>query len=427
MSMNSAHVKYLLVGGGIASSAATAAIRQRDPEGSILLVGQEVHRPYHRPPLSGPYLIDSGVHRPTFAKDDWWFAGQRVVLQTGRRATRLDTARGAVAFDNGEEINFDHLLIATGASPKRLTIPGTELPGVYYLRTIEDADRLRHAMAQAQREGRSHARGRGRAGIVGVGLLGVELAAALTRMGLAVELAAPVPHPWEKFAGEATGRLVARRLESAGVQLHLPAAPLRLEGDGRVQRMVLSNGQTVAVDFVIAAIGIAPNIALLRGTSIAGERTILVDDHCRTSIPGIFAAGDCAAIYDPTFDKYRLMEHWESAAAMGAVAGDNMAGGNEAYAQGNHFTSQAMGLSLAVWGEARAVERRIIRGNVGIEAPDFIEIGVAADGRVAQIVAINHGGEDAILRDMVLRRVNITDKESQLRDPAVNLAAMVHA
>ena len=424
--MSSLHYKYVLVGGGVASSSAARAIRERDADGSMLLVGQEVNRPYNRPPLSKGYLRGQTPKAELFTLPDDWFVQNRVDLKTGRRVTMLDVARSSVSLDNGQDILFDRLLIATGGSARKLKIPGAELPNVFSLRQIEDADRLRNAVEQARREGRPHDRGRGRAGIIGDGVLGVELAATLTQLGLAVDLVFSASHPWHKFAGETAGRFMGRYLEAHGVKLHPGSNPVRLEGDGRAQRIVLGNGATGSIDcdLIVAAIGMEPHRELVRGTSIAAEKAILADDHCRTSAEGIYAAGDCAAVYDSLFGKYRLVDHWESAIETGRLAGLNMAGGDVRYDWANHYFTDVFDLGVSVWGEARAVERRIVRGQQNPDAPDFLEIGVAADGRIAEIIAVGHAGEDDLLRELVKRRVNVSGREALLRDPQWELKGL---
>lgn len=423
--MNGAHFKYVLIGGGLASSSAARAIRERDSEGALLVVGQEVNRPYNRPPLSKDYLRGKRPRKELFTLSEDWFARNHVELQTGRRVSLLDTTRRSVMLDNGHEVSFDRLLIATGGAPRHLKIPGAELPNIYYLRTIEDADRIHIAVEKALREGRTHPRGRGKAAILGGGVLGVELAATMTQMGLAVDLLMASAYPWSKFAGEAAGKFVHRYLEEHGVRLHPQTVPVRLEGDGRVQRVVIADKQTLECDFVVPAVGMIPNKDLLRGTTIAAEKHILVDDHCRTSDPDIYAAGDCAAIYDALFGKYRVLDHWDSAIATGTLAGANMAGGDQRYDQASHFFSDTFDLSLSVWGDARRIDHRIVRGNPGIESPDFVEFGVASDGRIAQILAVNHPGEDQLLRELVHRRLNVEGKESVLRDPTIGLSTLL--
>jgi NADPH-dependent 2,4-dienoyl-CoA reductase/sulfur reductase-like enzyme len=253
-------------------------------------------------------------------------------------------------------------------------------------------------------------------------VLGVELAASLTQIGLAVDLVVAHAHPWDKFAGENTGAFLSRYLANRGITIHANSRPAKLEGDGRVQRVALvDDGTALPCDFVIAAVGATVSKDLLRGTAIRAEKAILVDDRCRTNVDGIFAAGDCAAVFDPLFGKHRILDHWDNANVTGAIAGTNMAGGDVGYDAVNNFFSDVFELNLNGWGEARQVGRRLIRGNVSPDAPDFVEIGIASDGRVAQVLSINHAGEDDLLRGLVARRVNVDGREESLKDPSFPL------
>jgi len=423
--MSALHVKYLLVGGGLAASSAAEAIRAIDRQGDMLLVGQEVNRPYHRPPLSKEFLRRDKGRSELWVKPTGWYEENDVGLRTGRRVANLDCPRRAVTLSSGEEIGFDRLLLATGAAPRPMDIPGAELPNVFYLRTIEDADRIQHAIDQAKAAGRTHARGgRGHAVVIGGGVLGVELAASLTQTGLQVDLVT-ARYPWEKFAGESTARFITRYLESKGVTVHTGHRPQRLEGDGRVQRVVLPTGETIACDFVCAATGITVNREILRGTPIAAERAILADERCRTNVEDVYAAGDCAAVFDPLFGKHRLLDHWDNAQVTGKIAGTNMAGGEARYDAVNYFFSDVFDLSLSGWGEARQVSHRLTRGTPTPESPDMVEIGIAADGRIAQVLAVNHAGEDEVLRELVKRRVRVEGREEALKDPSRSLANLL--
>lgn len=428
--MSNLHVKYLLVGGGLASSSAAAAIRELDRDGSILLVGQEINRPYHRPPLSKEYLRRQRSRAELTTQPVGWFAERGVELRTGRRVAHLDTARQVATQDNGEEVTYDRLLLATGALPAPLDVPGAALPNVFHLRTIEDADRLHNAVDKAKHEGRPNARGtRGRATIIGAGLLGVELAGSITQLGLAVDLVSS-SHPWDRFAGEITGRFLSAYLHRHAVTVHGPARPARVEGDGRVQRVVLNSGATIDCDFAVACVGAMANKELIRNTPIAAGRAILVDAHCRTNVPNIYAAGDCAAVLDPLFGKHRVLDHWDHALATGRLAGRNMAGLNmagagEAYVGVNQFTTRVFDLAVTVWGEARLVERRLLRGTPRVEAPAFAEIGVAADGRVAQLIAVGDAAQLDLLRELVARRVTVDGNEERLKEPDVPLDSLL--
>jgi 3-phenylpropionate/trans-cinnamate dioxygenase ferredoxin reductase subunit len=427
--MSNLHVKYLLVGGGLVSSSAAGAIRELDSDGSILLVGQEINRPYHRPPLSKEYLRRQQSRAELTTQPVGWFAEHGIELRTGRRVAHLDTPRQTAALDSGEEVTYDRLLLATGAVPAPLDVPGAALPNVFHLRTIEDADRLHNAVDKAKREGRLHADGkggRGRATVIGAGLLGVELAGSLTQLGIAVDLVS-TSHPWDRFAGETTGRFVTAYLQSRGVTVHAPARPARLEGDGRVQRVVLGGEGPGSpdCDFAIACVGAMANKELVRNTPIGAGRAILVDDHCRTNVPNVFAAGDCAALLDPLFGKHRVLDHWDNALATGRLAGRNMAGADEAYSGVNRFATRVFELSVTVWGEARLVDRRLVRGTPRVEAPAFAEVGVAADGRVAQVIAVGEVVEAELLRELVGRRFAVDGNEEALKDPQAGLAALL--
>jgi NADPH-dependent 2,4-dienoyl-CoA reductase/sulfur reductase-like enzyme len=420
------HVKYLLIGGGLASSSAAAAIRELDTDGAILLAAQEIVRPYHRPPLSKEYLRREKSREELFTQGQDWFEKSQVELRTGRRAAHLDVSRGTVTLDQGEIVAYDRLLLATGMSALHLDVPGAQLPGLHYVRTLQDTNHLQTAVDKAAAEGHPHTPGsrtgpRGGVVVIGGGVLGVELAASLTKMGMKVNLLCGQAYPWHKFAGEITGKALAAFLENRGVHVHTNSRTLRLEGDGRVQRVVLADGRLIDCDFAVAAVGAVTNRELLRNTPIAAEKAILTDAHCHTNVPNVFAAGDCAAIFDPLFGKHRILDHWDNAAVTGTLAGRNMAGKAEAYNAVNNFFSDVFDLSMNGWGEARLVDRRIVRaGRAGDgAAPDIVEIGVAADGRIAQVLAVSHGGDDELLRGLVGNRARVDGIEEKLKDPAV--------
>jgi 3-phenylpropionate/trans-cinnamate dioxygenase ferredoxin reductase subunit len=423
--MNSSHVKYVVVGGGGAGSAAADAIRKLDPTGSILLVGQEHSRPYVRPALSKEFLRREKSRLEIATDPVGWYAQKRIDMRTSRRVSHLDTARNAITLDNGEEIAFDKLLLATGASPKILKVPGADLPNVFYLRTLDDCDRLHHAIDKAKSEGRPHPAGRGKAAVIGSGLLAVEVASSLRQMDLHVDLVAAKSHPWEKFAGEAMGRFVTHKLQQRSIALHCGVSADRLEGDGRVQRVLLSDGQTLDCDFAVVAIGITPNRELLRGTPIAAEKAILVNDQCRTNLENIYAAGDCAAVFDPLFGKHRILDHWDSARLTGAIAGANMAAAQMRYDGVNSFFSDFLDITLRAWGDARFVDRRIVRGAPSVDSPQFAEIGVSSDGRVSQVLAIGRSQEHEAFRKMVAKRLNVLGNETVLNDPEKDIASLI--
>lgn len=420
--MSHFHVKYLLAGAGAASSSAALAIRQRDPISPVLMVGQEINRPYYRWSLSKDFLRRQRRHEELFTLPDRWFAEHNVELRTGRRVASVDTARCAAILDDGQEISYDRLLLAIGASVNHLNIPGSTLPNLFYVRTLEDVERLGHAVDQAKLAGLPHAHGRGKVTVIGGGVLGVELSGSLTNLGLAVELIVGHEYPWYRFAGEPAGKFIARYLARRGVTVHHDRRAVRLEGDGRVQRVVTDDGKMISCDFAVAAVGSHPNRDLLRGTPITAENAILVDQHCRSSDEHVYAAGDCAAVFDPLFGKHRVVDHWDNAVVTGTLAGTNMAGGQASYDGVSTFSTEVFDLTATVWGEPRLVDRRIVRGSTGGDEASFAEIGVAADGRVAQVLAVGRNAEVELLPQLVARRLVVNGNQEQLKDPHVPLS-----
>lgn len=417
--MNHLHVKYLIAGGGIAASAAAEAIRSLDAEGSLLMIGQEANRPYNRPALSKDFLAHRNRRDDLFTLAAGWFAEHHVDLRTGRRVAHLDTSRNSAVLDSGEDISFDRLLIATGATPRRLRLPGADLPNLFYLRTLDDAHRIGHAIDVAQASGIAHDKGRGRVVVVGAGLLGVELAASLATLNLAVDLLVGAPLPWPMLAGEVAGAVVLEHLLSLGVAVHNDRWATAFRGAGRVQHVSLDDGSTIDCDLAIAAVGCIVNLNLLRGTTIAAETAILTDSHCRTSTDTIFAAGDCAAIYDPLFGKYRMIDHWDHARLTGTLAGTNMAGGDSSYDAVSAYNTIAGGLSMTVWGEPKRIFRRIIRRSIGSPHNHLIEIGIDTDDCVCMVLQIGHRADTERLPSLVRRRLNVAGHETDLADGSV--------
>jgi 3-phenylpropionate/trans-cinnamate dioxygenase ferredoxin reductase subunit len=423
--MSHLHVKYLLAGGGVASSAAAVAIRKRDAVSPLLMIGQENNRPYNRSALSKDYLRRSATHEDLFTLPDGWFAKNSVELRTGRRVAHLDTARCAVTLDNGKEISYDRLLLATGSSSTRLEVPGANLPNLFYVRTLDDVERLRHGIDQAKSEGRPHENGRGHVAVIGGGVLGVELTGTLATMGLAVHLVVGPEHPWKRFAGEPAGRFIARYLQNHNVEVSNGRRAVALEGDGRVQRVLLDDGRSIPCDLAVACVGSTANRELLRNTPLPAEKAILVDERCRTVDEHVYAAGDCAAVFDPLFGKHRIIDNWEHAAVTGTLAGTNMAGGNARYDVVNSYSTKVFDLTATVFGEPKLVDRRIVRGSTAGDQANFAEIGIATDGRIAAVLAVGADHDLDGLRRLVAARVEVNGNQERLKDVEVPLGTFV--
>lgn len=433
--MNRSHTKYLLIGGGLAAASAAAAIRAADQLGSLLLIARENTQPYRRKNL--PTLL-SQAHpnrQSLYVHPAGWYDQHHVHLRTGRQVEAIDPSRHCVILDNAEQVSYEQLLIATGASPNRVNAPGADLPNVMLFRTYEDADRLHNSLLQVRAEGRLHPLGRGRVTILGAGIMGMELAGELASMQIQVDLIDSGSHPWPQLAGQGIGRFALRHLLDKGVYFHGQTQVSRLEGDGRVQHVVLdspspgdpSKPLRLETDLVIVALGVSPAKEMVRHTALAAERAILVDEQCRTSLPNIFAAGDCAAVYDPLFGKHRLTEAWDTAEETGQIAGANMAGGDARWAKVSHFQMIALGLTLEAWGDHRQVSHRLYRAPTNSQGFKQIEFGIAADGRLAQVLTVGQWPDEerVALESMIHQRLATQGIEEQLKDPAMDVSSLL--
>ncbi len=396
----------VIVGGGLAGATAAFALREQGFGGQVTLVGAEVAVPYERPPLSKGYLRGEEPIEKAQVKPESHYESEGIELWRGRRAVTLDPHARWVNLDDGTTLDYDALLIATGAAPRSLGAAQAYLDGVLYLRTVEDADALREAAASA----RSVA-------VIGGGWIGSEVAASLRQMGSEVTLISNLPRPLERVLGPEVAEVYRDLHESNGVRLvygHVAG----LDGDRRVSSVVLSDGQRVAADLVVVGVGVMPRIplAIRAGLETTGG-AIAVDEHLRTSVPGIYAAGDVAAAWHPRFGRHIRVEHWDNAIHQGRTAALNILGAREVFARTPYFFSDQFDLGMEYRGYAPAWEQVIVRGDVpGREFHAFW----LADGRVAAAMNANlwDDGEE------LLRLVESEERvdRARLSDPGVPLA-----
>ncbi len=415
--MSAFHVKYLILGGGSAAASCAESLRQIDPSGDVLLVSAQTSRPYHRPPLARGYLRKELRPVDLFTHPADWYSRARVTLRTNVRALQLDPPRKSVTLSDGQRVLFDRLLIATGATPRPLTVPGAQLPGVMSFRTFEDVDRIQHAADIALSVGH------GRVAVIGSGLIATEIAASLalrrSSRKLAVTLICPAAHVLDPLAGENASRAVERALEALGVTVRTRAPLAGLAGDGRVQRVELAGEAPLPVDFAVVATGWAPQIDVIRNTAISAEKAILVDARGQTNVEGIFAVGECAAMFDPVFGKHRLLDHWDAHRQMAQVVGINIAGGSAAW-EGITIHSAEVGTPEAgltkvrILGEPRFADRRIVRdaGDQGLA-----EIALDRAGRPCSAALVSWTAEITPIISLLRSRTPLTGREDQIRDP----------
>jgi 3-phenylpropionate/trans-cinnamate dioxygenase ferredoxin reductase subunit len=409
--------QIVIIGASLAGATAAAALREEGFEGGITLVGAESRPPYNRPPLSKGYLRGQDRFEDQLVKPADYYASAGIQLRLGLPATAVDAARQEVALAEGERLAYDTLLVATGSRNRRLEAPGADLPGIHQLRTVEDSDRIRDAAKRARR-----------AVLVGLGFIGCEVAASLRQLGLEVAAIEGHPVPLARALGREVGAILGDVHRDHGVELVLEDAVAAFEGRDRIERVRTRKGRVLECDFVVAGIGIEPNVELLAGAGAGVDDGILVDERCRTSLPDVFAAGDVANHMHPLFGRLRV-EHWNHAERHGRAAARAMLGDDTPYDYMHSFWSDQYEHVLEYVGFARAWDRLVFRGRP--ESRKFLAF-YLRDGVILAAAGLDRGGDpedpksDGELKavgDLIRARVPV--EPDRLADEAMDLRRLV--
>jgi 3-phenylpropionate/trans-cinnamate dioxygenase ferredoxin reductase subunit len=342
----------VILGASLAGAKAAETLRTEGFEGRVVLLGEEQVRPYERPPLSKDYLRGEVGRDAAFVHDASFYEKNDIDLRLSTRATSLDTKDRVVGLASGEAIGYDALLIATGAVPRRLEVPGAELQGVHYLRQLDDSDRIREAI-----------RGAGRVVVVGAGWIGCEVAASARQMGAEVAMVATSRVPLGHAIGPQLGEFYRDVHVDHGVEMHLETSIGALQGDGSVSEVELSDGTTLSADVVVAGLGVTPRVELAESAGLTLDNGVRTTEHLAASAPGVFAAGDVANAWHPVLHRNVRLEHWSSALNQGPVAARNMLGRPTPYVKIPYFYSDQYDIGMEYSGLATEWDRLVFRGD----------------------------------------------------------------
>lgn len=399
---------HVIVGASLAGATAAATLREEGYEGRVVLVGEEAHLPYERPPLSKEYLRGEVTFEHALVRTADFYAEQTIETRYDARAVRLNSAEKIVELANGERLPYDKLLIATGARNRRPPIRGLELDGVFDLRTVDDADRIRAEALSGQK-----------AVVVGMGFIGSEVAASLRQLGVEVAVVAPGSVPLERVLGEEVGGVLAEIHRERGVELHFGDSVVAFEGSSRVERVVTAAGERIECDFAVIGVGVEPAVELAAGTGIEVDNGIVVDEYCRTNVEGIYAAGDVANHYHPVFERRIRVEHWDNALKQGPAAARNMLGKDESYGEVHWFWSDQYDTNLQYAGFHTTWDELVVRGS--LEERSFVAF-YCTEGRVLAAVAVNRGKD--LGRSIPLIKARRPMEPAKLRDPDIDLRTL---
>ncbi len=369
---------FVIVGGGVAGGNAAATLREEGFTGRVLLISKERGVPFGRPPLSKTYLRSEEELADWYVRPADWYADHRVELMTGSQVTGIDAAARSIALDSGQEVEYEKVLLATGGRNRRLEIPGSELPGIHYLRTVAECDAIK-----------AEARAGSRAVIVGMGFIGCEVAASLTQLGVQVTGVLPGRIPLARALGDDVGALVGRFHRANGVELLTGEQVAAFEGTGRVQRVLTASGTRLPCDFVVVGVGITAVVPTTAGSALDTQNGILTDELCRTSAPDVYAAGDVANQLHPLFGRVRV-EHFNNAERQGAAAARSMLGSDAPYDYIHTFWSDQYDHTIEYVGHATKWDDFVVRGS--IDDGKFIGF-YLLDGVVLAAAGVDRGGD----------------------------------
>jgi 3-phenylpropionate/trans-cinnamate dioxygenase ferredoxin reductase subunit len=346
---------FVIVGGGLAGAKAAETLRAEGFDGEIVLFAAESELPYERPPLSKEYLLGKAPREAAIVHEAQWYPDNDVDLRTGVTVTAIDPGAHTVTFD-GETLHYDKLLLATGASPRRIDIPGATLDGVRYLRTLPDSDRLREVFTAGRR-----------VVVIGAGWIGLEATAAAQLAGCQVTVVEPQPTALYAALGPELGETFAGLHRSHGVEFRFGETAAEFHGDaaGRVGSVLTSQGSMLPADAVVVGIGVAPNIGLATSAGLEVTNGVVTDAGLRTSDPDIYAAGDVANSFHPLLGRPVRVEHWANALHGGPAAARSMLGQQVSYDRVPYFYSDQYELGMECSGlpEPGTYDQVVYRGD----------------------------------------------------------------
>lgn len=401
---------YVIVGASLAGATAAEALRELGFGGRIVLIGDEKELPYERPPLSKGYLAGREERAKIYVHDEGWYVEHAVDLLLGRPVTRLERAAHQLELEGGERIRYTKLLLATGASPRRLGVPGADLEGVHYLRRVGDSDRLRAAIAAG-----------GPVVVVGGGWIGLEVAAAAREAGVEVTVIEPQSAPLLAAMGDEMGAFFAGLHRRHGIDLQLGLAVTGFEGTTRVTGVRTNDGRVFAADAVVIGIGAIPNVELAAQAGLDCADGIVVDESLRTDDADIFAAGDVARAFHPFYETHLRSEHWANALHGAPVAARSMLGQQVTYDRLPYFYTDQYDVGMEFCGRigSEGYDQLVTRGDV--EGAAFQAFWLT-DGRVVAGMHVNLWDDGIAPIEELIRTTAKADPE-RVADPAVPLTA----
>jgi 3-phenylpropionate/trans-cinnamate dioxygenase ferredoxin reductase subunit len=380
----------VIVGGGQAGAQAVDTLRREGFTGRLVLISDEGMLPYQRPPLSKKFLSGEMEAERLLFRHRGFYDEHAVELKLGVRAARIETGARRVALSNGEEINYDRLLLCSGAVPRRMTCPGSDLAGVHYLRNIDDAAAIHQGLKPGAR-----------VIIVGGGYIGLEIAATARKMGCAVVVLEMADRVMNRVVASNVSEFFEHEHRTQGVKIICNTRVVRFEGGDRVERVVCADGSVYPADLLVVGIGAIADTQLAADAGLKCDNGIVVDETCRTSDPAIFAAGDCTNFFSPRYQARVRLESVDNAFEQGKAAALNILERPTIYDRVPWFWSDQYDNKLLIVGLSYAHDQQLTRGD---PATRSFSVCYLKGGELLAVEAVNHSKDYMAARKLIPER-----------------------
>jgi 3-phenylpropionate/trans-cinnamate dioxygenase ferredoxin reductase subunit len=399
---------FAIVGASLAGAKAAETLRDEGFDGRVVLIGDEDERPYERPPLSKEYLRGDAENKP-YVHDESFYSEREIELRTSTVVEKIDAAASEVSLAGGERLRFDRLLLTTGARPRRLPVPGAELGGVLYLRSVEDSEAIRERINRG-----------GRLVTIGAGWIGAEVAASAKQRGCEVTIVEMTEVPLQRVLGPELGAIYRDVHTDHGVQFIGGASVEAIEGDGTVAAVRLAGDRRIEADFVVVGVGVEPRTQLAQDAGLEIDNGVVCDEHLQTSAENVFAAGDVANAHHPFFGRRIRVEHWANALNQAPAAARNMLGREQAYERLPYFFSDQYDVGMEYSGYATDWDEIVFRGDP--QTREFIAFWLKDD---LVLAGMNVNVWDVTSDIQTLIRARHPVDPARLADPTTPLSELV--
>jgi 3-phenylpropionate/trans-cinnamate dioxygenase ferredoxin reductase subunit len=366
---------FVIIGCGHAGSQAASTLRSEGFSGEVILIGAEKWQPYERPPLSKSLLVtDAPIERTHFRKPEF-YQEKRITLRLGSAVSRIDRKSQRIVFANGEDLIYDKLLLATGSKPRRLALPGFDLPGVFNLQTIDESLAIRDRLVSGAR-----------VVVVGGGYIGLEIAGSARRAGATVTVVEAAPRVLIRVAAQPISEFLAAELRSNGIELLLASKVSGIEGTTRAEAVLLDGGTRIPADLVVVGVGSDAADTLARDAGLSCRNGVVVDEYGRTEDPAIFAAGDVTHHYDPRSGTHRRLECVQNAMGQAQAAVRAMLGIEKPHTEVPTFWSDLGSVKLQIAGLGGVGDQIILRGSPNTRKFSALHLN---NGKLTVVEAVN--------------------------------------